>query len=192
MHFINLPAILNLLMVYKYLIIFPISILEGPIITILSGLLVSLGSVNVYMVFLTLIAGDLVGDMIYYIIGRFGRKHFIHRWGHLIGITEDKIIHLEDRFKKHEISILLIGKTQPIGSVALATAGFVKMPFIKFMSINLIGTIIKTIIFLIIGFYFGKAYMTIDNYLTRGGIIALFVLVIGVVIYKFNYVKKQI
>jgi membrane protein DedA with SNARE-associated domain len=192
MHFFTLTDILHLLMTYRYVIIFPISIIEGPIITILSGLLVSLGQVNLYVVFGVLVAGDVIGDCVYYGIGRYGRNPAMKYVDRFFKIDEDKLPHFEKRFKSHETSILLLGKTQPIGSVVLATAGFVKMDFRKFVLVSLLGTMIKTAILLAVGFYFGKAYNSIDNYITKVSLILFLILVIGGFIYYMSSKSKQL
>ena len=46
---------------YKYWLIFPIMVLEGPIITVISGFLVSLGTLNAFVAYPLLFFGDLLG-----------------------------------------------------------------------------------------------------------------------------------
>lgn len=177
---------------YGYVVIFPIAVVEGPIISILSGFLASLGLFNIFIVYSVLVLGDLCGDTIYYCIGRFGAGPFFRRWGHLFKISEDQLLSLENNFKKHEVTALILGKTHPTGSLVLATAGFVKMKFNRFFFVSLFSTMVKTAILVAIGYYFGRSYVAIDNYLTKGGIIFLLLTVIGIVAYAEYHRRKKV
>lgn len=178
---------------YGYWIIFPISVVEGPIVSIISGFFVSLKIFNPYIVFFVLVMGDLVGDSLYYIFGRYGGHWFLAHFGKHIGATPERILFLEKHFHKHDWKILLFGKTQAIGSVLLFMAGVVKVTYLRFISYNIIGTIPKTILFMMIGFYFGKTYSTSSKYLDYFSFIWLFVSIILIVgyIYIKNYIKKS-
>ncbi len=187
---LTLTGILNLIKQYGYVMIFPVAVVEGPIISVLSGFLASLGLFNVFVVYLILVLGDLVGDVLYYCIGRFGAGPFFKRWGHVFGVSEDRIVSFQDHFKKHEVYALLIGKTQPTGSIVLATAGFVKMKFDRFLFISFLGTLVKTAALVALGYYFGKSYVAIDAYITKVGIVLLLASVILVLAYIEHYRKK--
>jgi len=52
----------SLLLTYKYLILIPLAVVEGPIITVIAGFLITLGYMNIFLVYLIVIAGDLAGD----------------------------------------------------------------------------------------------------------------------------------
>ncbi|MFA5948228.1 MAG: DedA family protein [Candidatus Gracilibacteria bacterium] len=178
-------SIIALITTYKYYILFPISIFEGPVVTIIGGLLSAHGLLNIFIAFAVLMAGDMAGDTLYYSIGRWGSRHFIRKWGHYIGLKEDKLIHIENHFKKHAIKTLLLGKTQAIGGIFLAAAGMSKMSYWKFMWINILGSIPKIIILLAIGFYLGTAMklIIINNYISYYAIIATIILIMIIVLY---------
>ena len=180
-----------LLIKYRYFILFPIAVIEGPIITVISGFLLAQGFFNVFILFSVFIIGDLVGDILYYSLGRYGGLKILKKWGHLINMDEKKIEELSPRFKKHEVKISLFGKTQAIGSVVLFIAGLTKMNFRKFIIVNGLASLPKVIIFLLIGYYFGSAYVAIDSYMKKIGIISTLILVIGFIIYFLHIRKKN-
>lgn len=185
----SLTQIIPILLRYKYWIIFPISVVEGPIISILSGFLVAGGILNPVGIFLILVLGDVMGDGLYYAIGRWGGRRFIHRWGHLFRLNEDSLLYVEKHFQNHPVKTLLFGKAQALGSVILAVAGIAKMPFLKFLWLNFLGTCIKTAMLLCIGYYFGQAYLKIDRYLNYIGLTITFVSVL-IIIYLILKNKK--
>lgn len=162
----SFSQIIQGLIYYKYWILFPIVIVEGPIITIISGFLSSLGYLNIFIVYGVVVFGDVAGDIIYYASGRWGRSWFLERWGRYIGITADRIRQMEKHFENHSGKTLIAGKlSHAIGGVILVTAGVAKVPFWKFVWFNFIATLPKTLVLLLIGFYFGRAYAEFSRYL---------------------------
>jgi membrane protein DedA with SNARE-associated domain len=89
----------TLIVVHKYLILLPIAIIEGPMITIIAGFLASLGILDFFIVYAIAVFGNLIGDNIYYWIGRLGEQEFISRYGRYVGVTKEKI----EYAKKHGI-----------------------------------------------------------------------------------------
>jgi membrane protein DedA with SNARE-associated domain len=61
----TLSQIINWLEVYKYFVLFPVTIFEGPIITVIAGYLSSLGFLNFYVAYGVIVLGDTVGDILF-------------------------------------------------------------------------------------------------------------------------------
>lgn len=182
--FISLQDIINWLIIYKYLVIFPITIVEGPIVTIIAGFLAAHGLLNVFIVFPVIVFGDLTGDILYYLIGRWGRDSFIVKWGYLIGLNENRINKLEKHFEQHSGKTLIFGKiSHGIGSAFLMAAGVAKMPIRDFLWFNLVGTLPKSLILLIVGYYFGQAYKQIRTYFDYTALIFVTGLVVILILY---------
>ncbi|MFA6306146.1 MAG: DedA family protein [Candidatus Gracilibacteria bacterium] len=181
-----LDSIVLLLSTYKYLILLPIAFLEGPIISVIAGFLCSTGILNIPITYAILLLGDWGGDTLYYAIGRFGGRPLIRKWGHFLGFTEEKVLKIEKHFEKNAGKTLVVGKTQAIGMVFLTAAGLSKMPYGKFMLINLIISLPKTILFLVIGYFAGETYDMINEYLGIYGAVTTIALILGVGIYFFT------
>lgn len=176
--------ILDGILQYKYAIIFPITIVEGPIITIISGFLAAHGYLNVFILYPILVLGDLTGDLLYYFIGLFGGKNFITKWGNLVGLTNQKLEKLEQHFEKRGGKILIFGKiSHGIGSGILMAAGLAKMPIKDFLWFNLLGTLPKSLLLLVVGYYFGQAYQQINAYFDYATLFFLGSLVIIILLY---------
>lgn len=177
-----------------YALFFPIAIIEGPIITIIAGFLAAHNIVNFLLVYLILAAGDVAGDIFYYAVGRWGRMSFINRWGKYIGITETKIQELEGHFVRHSGKTILFSKiAHGIGTLFLVAAGVSKMPLGRFIFYNTIGTIPKTLILLLAGYFFGQAYAQIGKYFDYAAIggIALGVALIIIYVFVGRFLKKK-
>jgi membrane protein DedA with SNARE-associated domain len=187
----SLDSMVALLATYKYILLFPISIVEGPIVSVIAGLLCSTGVLSLPVVYAVLIAGDMVGDTLYYSIGRWGGRPFIKKWGYIFGLHENRVIAMENHFKNHPGKTLLVGKTQAIGGLFLAAAGLSKMSYPLFMWFNLIGTTVKSLILLLIGYSIGHAYKLIDKYLGYYAIIASVIFMAGIAICLLLKLRKK-
>ena len=86
-----LEQIILLLTTYKYLLLFPIVVFEGPIITVIAGFLSSLGYLNIFIAYGVVVVGDIAGDIMYYALGYYGRDRFVNRWGRFLGITSERV-----------------------------------------------------------------------------------------------------
>ena len=147
---------LQWILTYKYIIIFPIMIIEGPIVTITTSFLIHFGYFSFWPLYLTLMAGDLAGDVIWYYIGYFGGHRFTKRFGHKFGITEETIAKVEKLFHKYPSAILLFSKITTGFGFALVTlfvAGMVKIPFYKYLFYNAIGQLFWTGGLMALGYY---------------------------------------
>lgn len=193
MTFLTLEGTMALLSTWGYALLLPVAIVEGPIVGIFAGFLVSLGQMNWLIVFLVLFVGDLIGDVIYYYIGRWGHGPWAHRVAARFGMTPERLEKFEAAFHKHAVKILLINKTQALGSLTLYYAGAVRMPMRRFLWINVVGTVPKVILFEVIGYYFGESYRSLDTYIGYAGWATLAIpvtLLVGYFIFK-RYSKSR-
>jgi membrane protein DedA with SNARE-associated domain len=185
--FFSLQKIIALLITYKYAIIFPIAVIEGPAVSIIAGSLAQAGYLNVFLVYLLIVFGDMVGDTIYYAIGKFGGLYFIRRWNNLLKVDTKKLVYLEKTFTDHGPKLLFIGKTQGLGSIVLMSAGLAKYPYGPFMWYNTLATFLKSFILLYFGYAFGKEYAVASGYIVKIGVAMSFVFLIGI----YFYIRKK-
>ena len=185
---LTLSKIVALLLTYKYLLLFPIAVLEGPIITIIAGFLVSLGKMNFFLAYMFVVLGDVVGDFLYYAIGRWGGKPFLVRWGKYLGVKEKHVEKIEKTFLEHSKKTLLFGKfSHAFGLLVLFSAGIAKEDIFEFLWVSTAGTMVKSMALLLVGFYFGYAYTKINTYIDYYVYVVIAaVVIIGVLYFIFN------
>lgn len=179
---------------YKYWVLFPITVVEGPLITLASGFLVSIGQLNPFIALPIIVVGDVTGDVIYYYIGRIGEKWRFTRWVISFLHFEEKKEKIASSFKDHGGKILLFGKlTHGLGSVFLIGAGYAGMDVWSFILYNLIGTIIKSSILMYVGYLAGDAYGKYARYFESGALwfagISVAIIIIGFLVQHF-FMKK--
>ena len=161
-----MASIIDWLTHYKYLVLFPLAIVEGPIIAVIAGFLCSLGYLNLALVFPVIVIGDIIGDSIFYTIGRLGVPSFIKKAGLWVGVSKEKMDRTRDMFNANPIRAISLSKIiLSVGVAGIYLAGNAKVPFYRFLFICLITSGLQYVIYLTIGFLFGGAYIKISHYL---------------------------
>lgn len=191
--FISPEQIVVILEHYKYFLIFPIATIEGPIIIIISGFLVSLGFLNGFITYSILITAEIVGDILRYFVGVYWRRsYWIKKYGHFLGYDEKSEIFLESHFQRHKFKTLLITKfTYGFGTATQIAAGIARVSFYEFLWFSIITSIPKTLILFAIGSYAGKYYVEIDNFLDFVAKLSLFFILLIFVYFLFNKYMKN-
>jgi len=151
---------------YKYWILLPFMIFEGPIATVIGGFLVSIGVLNLFWVYFLSVFGDLIGDSMWWYIGRSSRGKFLSRVLKFLGAGHEKFTRMESHFEKRAMRTLFLGKlVYGFETITLVAAGVAKVPFVKFTLYTALPTIPKSLLFVVVGYYFGHAYNQISQYL---------------------------
>jgi membrane protein DedA with SNARE-associated domain len=181
-----------------YLVYFLIIILacaEGPMLSVLCGILIKAGLFDFLPVYFALMFGDLIGDTIWYEIGRHLGHPFIARFGKYFGITEEKVTRATEIFHKHKNRILLISKiTNGFGLalVTLVTAGMVRIPFGRYITLNLIGQFVWTGILISAGYFFGNFYAQIERFMGKANAVIIVAVAAVIVFYLYKYIRTAI
>jgi membrane-associated protein len=174
-------------LVYIVLVVF--ACIEGPILSVLCGILIRLGYFHFFPIYIALMVGDLLGDVFWYQIGgHFGRR-LLGRFGKYISLTEERIEKVSQIFHRHKDRILVLSKmTNGFGFalVTLITAGIVKVPFRRYMAFNFLGQFVWSAFLIGVGYFFAHAYATVNTVLERVSVVALFAIAIGLF---FGFVK---
>lgn len=195
----DVPAILTyaltLTVTLKYILVFLGTVLEGPVIMVACGFLIHLGFFDPIPVYLTILAGDLVGDIGWYYIGYYFAEPFMRKHGHFMSITPEKYERIKGLFHTYHERILFFSKVTiglGLSLGVLVVAGATRIPFKKYMIINLIGEAVLVTVLLTIGYFFGELFKYVDGGLKIGFMIGVAALVIGGVYGFTSYMKKKV
>lgn len=179
----------ELLLTYKYLIIIPLAIIEGPITSVISGFLTTLGVFNIFLVFMIMVLGDIIGDAIYYYIGYSGKNLL-----HYFKISEEKIEKAKIYFQENHKKAIAGSKIMwGIGTAGLITAGLLRIPYKKYFKTCALYSLAQSLIMIILGVFFGQSYVIIgkyfDYYAAAASTIGLFIILF---IFFQNYRKSKV
>jgi membrane protein DedA with SNARE-associated domain len=188
------PPLVATLLYYRYGILIPLAVIEGPFVMLIAGFVVRLGGFDFIPAYFCLLVGDFIADMGWYLVGYFWGMKFVRRWGKYVNVSEENIKKLEHFFHHHSAKILIISKlTMGFGFavVTLIAAGLVKIPFKKYFLLNLIGGFIWTAVLMGIGYFFGNAYVSVNNIFERVSIVALFIIILTCLFGFGKYLGKR-
>lgn len=184
-----LPAlILEWLAAYKYLFVFLLAVVEGPVIMTVSGFFLRLGHFDFFPLYLTLMAGDLFADALWYTVGYYGAHPLVRKYGRFLSINEGLLEKTRAKFTEHQNKILFLSKiTMGFGFalLILITAGMMRIPFKKYIAFNALGQLVWTTFLLGVGYAFGNLYLVINKGLRITSFIA-FLVVVSAAIYGIN------
>ena len=165
---------------YGAAILLPLSILEGPIVTILAGYASRLGMFQVPVAFVIVVLGDLIGDAVFYFLGMHGVGRIPQRWREKLGLMPDRVAALSEHFDAKGGRTLILAKiTHSAGAAVMVAAGFARMNFPLFMWYNLLGTVPKSAALLALGYVLGEAATQLGPTITEGSLVLLFLIIVG-------------
>jgi membrane protein DedA with SNARE-associated domain len=146
---------------------------------ILSGFLVAHGAITPLPTFLTVYAGLLASDFFLYLVGKkYGRMVVEHKRFQKI-ISPDRLSKLEEKFKKGDVWVILIGRHfLGLRAQIFLVAGVMRMPAIKFLIADATTALLTIALMGGIGYVGGNSIQILKKDLTRIEHIAIIVLVI--------------
>jgi len=190
---IQSSVIFKLLFTYSYLILFPLVVVEGPVVSIIAGFLVSLGFMDFIPTYLTIVSGDLVGDFLYYSAGRWWLNKAYKGVLNFFNINLKVVHKLETAIKKNKGPFLFFGKlSHAIGGLILFAAGSAAIPIDEFLWFNFLATLPKSLILILVGYYFGSTVSNFKRYVdfTVLGLFIFTLVLIGIY-YAVTYFSNK-
>ncbi len=152
-----MQAVADILAAQGSMILFPLALVEGPVVVLTAAALADLAGLNLWAIWLVAVAADLVGDCILYGLGRFLPDAVPRSLR-----PKTQIAQLGRMFAASGATILLTAKlTHVAGLPTLVAAGIARMPFAGFFWWNLVGTAVKATAMVLAGWGFGLSILRI-------------------------------
>lgn len=187
--------IVDLLLKYKYLILFPIAFLEGPAIAVIAGFLIAMKVMTFWPVYAILVAANIIGDVVYYLIGRLVPRNKLDNTLRFFRIKDSQVKKAEKVFHKNRRTAIILGKvTHAIGAIFLIVAGMLKIPFREYIGMGLTVELPKALLFVFIGYYFGRTVSNLDQVINYsiGGFLIFTLVVIAIVHFVGKYTDSKV
>ena len=179
---------------YDYWAMLPLMTIEGPVVTLISAMLASLGAFFWPWVLILSILGDVIGDVILYGLGYKYGMHFVRHVGKYMGITESLVEKMEKYFQKHGgKTIFAVKSTTGLCWATFTAAGIVKMDFKKFLKYSFLGGIVWSGSLVAMGYFYGYLWKSIKEYIDSIGWIITIIAIISfavITLYKKYQSKK--
>ena len=161
-----MEQLISLLTHYGYLILLPLAVVEGPIISVIAGLLCAIKVLDPFIVVPLIVSGDLIGDSFYYGLGWWRSRKLPPRAFRRFIPSTQKMERVRHYFDANPVRTIFRSKViLGIGIAGLYMAGNAKIPYKKFLLICLGASLCQCTVYVIIGFLFGTAYRQIGSLL---------------------------
>jgi membrane protein DedA with SNARE-associated domain len=156
----SLDSVTHLLIQYRYLILIPLTFLEGPIVAFVAGTLASLGYFNMYALATLFFVRDVTMDLLCYATGHWGWKMgWVRRWVGRMGVTEEHLGEVQVLWNKYGFRTMFFSKlSYGIAAAFIIVAGVVHMPIKKFITYGAIVTVLQYGSLLFLGYFLGNAF----------------------------------
>lgn len=212
--------IIALLLEYKYLIMFALMFVEGPVVSFVCAFMAAQWFFSFGIVYLLSISGDLVGDILWYRVGRlarrFGATELLEKEQQWILIDKKglsrrsrfglwvarKIYRLERKSifgyiyaqmkKRFMLSLFIIKITPPLSVVGQISFGFFKVPFRKFFFSTALLCLVFESIFLCLWYFGSMSINTFKDKLDTIWFIISVVVIGGLALWAWFLIMKRL
>lgn len=174
--------IVEILKSYGYYVMLPLMFIEGPITTLISSTLASVGVFNILIIYFFSVFADLASDIILYFIGRKYGMTFVRKIGKYIGISENMVKTVSKYLEKHGGKIIILIKaTTGLCQVTWVAAGTVKYDFKKFLKYTFLGGMLWSTFLVLMGYFYGYLWKEIAGYIRNAGIMIFILAAVTVI-----------
>ena len=139
-------------------------------------------NVSISGVILMAAIGATVGGILGYWIGIKGGLPLLVRYGGYIGVRRSHIAKAHSFFENNGAKTILFGRfVAVLRTWAAVIAGAACMSFKQFVAYNTLGSVVWSIGFGLLGYYFGRDLPVLERYISRASLGILVAVLVGVV-----------
>ena len=154
----------------------------GETILIAAAVYAGSGRLSIIAVGLIALLAAIIGDNIGYVIGYFGGRRLVLRFGKYVGLTSERMDKAERFFDRYGGAVVagarfVEGLRQANGIVA----GTIRMHWLKFLAFNALGAALWVSVWASIGYLAGGHITVIYNTITRYSLYFLIALAVAAV-----------
>lgn len=134
--------------------------------------------------------GALVGAWFWYglgwALGRANLKLFLQRWGKFFRIHFSDVERAENWFSRFQAPVVFFGRLIPLVRTMISVpAGFVRMPFLSFSGLTLVGSLLWVGALTFGGFWLGENWRQMGPLVQDYQLVWELILAVGVLVFVF-------
>jgi membrane protein DedA with SNARE-associated domain len=168
---------------WNYLLLACLTVLEGPLATLLGAMAASTGILQPEWVFVAAATGNLLADSLWYSLGYMGKTEWLVQHGRRLGLRREHVERLQGAMQAHAPQILLVAKlTLSFAIPALIAAGMARVPWKRWFGAILAGEVLWTGSLVLIGYHVSVSLRRMEVGLQ---IVAL----VGIIIFAYFLVR---
>jgi membrane-associated protein len=161
--------------------------LPGDSLLFTAGFLAFLGYFDIYALIGVIAIASILGDNVGYWIGRkVGPKIFKKEDSWLF--HKDNLLVTENFYKEHGSKTIILARFLPfIRTFAPMVAGIGRMDYRQFLFFDILGGVLWTVTFCLLGYFLGRTIPNVENYILP----ILLAIVLLSIITSFVHLKKR-
>ncbi|HEV2037792.1 MAG TPA: DedA family protein [Candidatus Eremiobacteraceae bacterium] len=157
-----------------------------------AGYLASKHVLEIIPVMIAGAAGDISGAIVAYLIGYYGGRPFLLRFGRFFFVHEREIERADEWFARYGSRAVLVLKLLPgIRAFGSFPAGVTRMAFGTFLGYTTLGAVIWSVLFAGIGFTLGRNWVLLGAYARPASFLLLGLVVIAIVIWLWMHFRAE-
>jgi membrane protein DedA with SNARE-associated domain len=167
--------------------------LPSEIIMPFAGFLVAQGRFSLLGVTLAGALGCVVGSIVAYVIGIYGGRLFIEKYGRYILVSRRDLDLADKFFNKYGSSAIFLSRLLPVVRTFISLpAGIAKMNFTKFVVYTFLGSLPWCYALAYVGKKLGDNWDTLGVYFHRFDFVIVIVILLGAAWYIRRHIKNEI
>lgn len=164
--------------------------LPSEIILPYGGYLVSIGRLDFFWTVMAGTIGGTVGSIISYLLGLWGGRPFLLRYGKYIGINEKRLAMADYWFDRYGEATVFFTRLMPIIRTFISLpAGVSGMNFWRFVIYTFLGSLPWSLLMVYLGVKLGENWEALKPWFHRADILVA-IIIVGAVLYLF-YRKRH-
>ena len=169
-----------------------IIIIPSEVILATGGILAGRGIFSFWIAFLVGLLGSVFCAIIIYLIGCFGGRSFVKKYGKLFFMKEEDIEKCDIWFEKYGLLAAFLARNFPIVRTLISLPmGISKVNFPRFVLFTTLGSIPWTFAFVYVGYALGNNWIILNNFVKKLKLPIIILLILLFINYLWNKLKKK-
>lgn len=168
-----------------------IIIIPSEVILATGGILAGRGIFSFWMAFLVGLVGSVFCAIIIYLIGYFGGRSFVKKYGKFFFMKEEDIEKCDIWFEKYGPLAAFLARNFPIVRTLISLPmGISKVNFPRFVLFTTLGSIPWTFAFIYVGYALGNNWIVLDNFIKKLKLPIIILLILLLIKYILKKIKN--
>ena len=169
-----------------------IIIIPSEVILATGGILAGRGIFSFWMAFLVGLLGSVFCAIIIYLIGYFGGRSFVKKYGRYFFMKEEDIEKCDIWFERYGLLAAFVARNFPIVRTLISLPmGISKVNFKEFVLFTTLGSIPWTLAFVYVGYALGNNWIVLNNFVKKLKLPIIILLILLFINYLWNKLKKK-
>ncbi|HPS33068.1 MAG TPA: VTT domain-containing protein [Anaerolineaceae bacterium] len=146
---------------WMYLLFALSALVEGPLTILTGGAGIARGFLQPLPIYFAVVAGNLLGDIGWYSLGRFSKPGWVYQIAPKLGISAEKVSGLQEIVRKHTSKLIFAAKfSAGLPIPTLIAVGLSRVPKRQWAAAWISGELLKSAIIMLAGYLFSAAIQT--------------------------------